>query len=84
LQRLGYCQLDRPGVRPSDLPTGDEIFTTGAASNTADYSSAVNDANILATETAPNQAAEFKALFKYQDYLAKQVPVCGCPIRPSS
>jgi peptide/nickel transport system substrate-binding protein len=64
---------------PDYLPTGEETFYTGSDSNTGDYSSATNDANILATTVAPSKAAEKAALFKYQDYLAEQVPVMWLP-----
>ena len=69
---------------PDYLPTGGELFATGAGSNGGDYSDPTNDANILATHTAPNQAAEIQALFKYQDYLVKQVPVVYLPETPLS
>lgn len=36
----------------------------------------------MATETAPNQAAELRALFKYRDHLARQVPVLWLPNPP--
>jgi peptide/nickel transport system substrate-binding protein len=67
---------------PDYFPTGEEIFETNAASNTGDYTNATNDANILATNTAPNQAAEIKALIKYQNFLAEQLPVFYLPNEP--
>lgn len=67
---------------PDNFPTGGEIFQTGAASNAGDYSSSVNDANIQATHTALTQAAEYSALYKYEDYLAQQLPVVWMPDGP--
>ena len=64
---------------PDYLPTGGELFGTGAAANQGDYSSPVNDANIEATHTAPNASAERAALVRYQDYLAENLPVIWLP-----
>lgn len=67
---------------PDYFPTGGELFTTGASSNNGDYSNPTNDANIVATHTAANQTAEIAALFKYEDFLAKQLPVVWMPNGP--
>ncbi|MGC8474075.1 MAG: ABC transporter substrate-binding protein [Candidatus Dormibacteria bacterium] len=67
---------------PDSLPTGGEVFSTGAASNGGDYSDPTNDSNIAATHTAPNQSAEYRALFRYEDYLATQLPVIWLPSFP--
>ena len=67
---------------PDYFPTGGEILGTGAGSNGGDYTDPVNDHNIQATHTAPNQTAELKALFTYEDYLAKQLPVVYMPSGP--
>ena len=64
---------------PDFLPTGEELFYTGAAANPGDYSNSTNDANITATTSAPSHSAETAALFKYQNYLAKQLPVIWMP-----
>lgn len=64
------------------LPTGDEIFATAASSNGGDYSNPTDDANITATYTATTHSAEIAALFKYQDYLVKQLPVAWMPNTP--
>jgi peptide/nickel transport system substrate-binding protein len=61
---------------PDYYPTGDEIFSTGAGSNGGSYSDPVNDANIAATTTSN----DIKALYNYQDYLAKQLPVIWIPV----
>jgi hypothetical protein len=67
---------------PDNLPTGGELFETGAASNTGDYSNATDNANIAATHVAPTHAAEISALFKYENYLAEQLPVVWVPEAP--
>ncbi len=64
---------------PDFLPTGEELFYTGAAANPGDYSNPTNDKNITATTNAPNQSAETAALFTYQDYLATQLPAIWMP-----
>jgi peptide/nickel transport system substrate-binding protein len=64
---------------PDFLPTGEELFSTGAAANAGDYTDAANNSNITTTTTAPSHTAETAALFKYQDYLAKQLPVVWMP-----
>ncbi len=65
---------------PDFLPTGEELFVSGAVDDSGGYSSPVNDANVAATNTAPNSAAEISALYRYQDYLAKQLPVLYMPL----
>ena len=67
---------------PDYFPTGGELYATGASSNAGDYSSAQNNANIAATHTAPNQSQELRDLFRYEDYLAKQLPVVWMPNGP--
>jgi len=67
---------------PDYLPTGEELFGTGAASNAGYYSNAKDDSNILSTQTAPNEASELAAMFKYEDYLARQLPVVWMPMLP--
>lgn len=67
---------------PDYFPTGDELFATGAGSNVGDFSDPTNDANIVATDTASSTAAELASLYKYQDYLAKALPVVWAPLAP--
>jgi peptide/nickel transport system substrate-binding protein len=67
---------------PDYLPTGGELFASGAGSNGGDYSSQAANADIQATHTAQNQSAELAALFRYQDYLAEQAPVIFLPYSP--
>jgi peptide/nickel transport system substrate-binding protein len=61
------------GFLPDFYPTGEEIFSTGAESNPGDYSTATNNANIKATDTGS------VSLGKYENYLAKQLPVVWQP-----
>jgi peptide/nickel transport system substrate-binding protein len=67
---------------PDYLPTGGEIFGTGAGSNAGYYSNATNDANIAATHTVTSKSAEVAAMFKYEDFLARQLPALWMPIPP--
>ncbi len=64
---------------PDYLPTGGELFASGAASNLGDFTSATADQLIQATHTAPTAAAETKALFAYEDYIAEQLPLINWP-----
>jgi peptide/nickel transport system substrate-binding protein len=64
---------------PDFLPTGEQNFFTGASSNPGNYSSATNDANIKLTTIAPNHKAEITDLFKYQNYLVRNLPVVWMP-----
>ena len=54
---------------PDYYPMGEEIFSTGALSNYGSYTSATNDANTKATDYTT------ATLFKYENYLAKSLPV---------
>jgi peptide/nickel transport system substrate-binding protein len=67
------------GYLPDYLPTGEEIFQTGATSNVGDYSNSTDNADILATTEAPSSKAETAAIFKYEDFVAKQLPVLFLP-----
>ena len=58
---------------PDYYPTGEELFQTGAGSNSGSYSDPVNDANITATNTTQTP------LTAYEDYLAQQLPVIYQP-----
>ena len=58
---------------PDYYPTGEELFQTGAGSNSGSYSDPTNDANIVATNTT--QAP----LTPYENYLAQQLPVVFQP-----
>jgi peptide/nickel transport system substrate-binding protein len=67
---------------PANLPTGEELYASGAASDVGGYSNPTMDADIEATETAPTQAAEVSALFRYEDFVAKQLPDWWVPTGP--
>ena len=60
---------------PEFAPTGESLFETGAGSNAYSYSDPKADALIKATETEPG----LKAIFQYEDYLAKQLPTLWLP-----
>jgi len=63
---------------PDYYPTGEEIFQTGAGSNSGNYSNTTNDANIKATNVTD------ESLTTYQNYLAQQLPVVFQPNYPSA
>jgi peptide/nickel transport system substrate-binding protein len=71
------------GFDPDYLPTGGEVFACGSGSNPGDYCDSTNQVHIAATHSAPTQAAEIAAMFKYEDYLARQLPVMWMPNGPS-
>jgi peptide/nickel transport system substrate-binding protein len=58
---------------PDYYPTGEEIFSTGAGSNSGSYSNATNDANTKATDDSDTN------LDTYQNFLAKDLPVIWQP-----
>jgi peptide/nickel transport system substrate-binding protein len=61
---------------PDYYPTGDEIFSTGAGSNAGAYSNATNDANTVAS----TKSNDVQALYTYEDFLAKDLPVVWIPV----
>jgi peptide/nickel transport system substrate-binding protein len=61
---------------PDYLPTGEEIFQTGAGSNSGNYNDSTN--NKLITET--NHSSSLSIFDKWENYLAKQLPVIWQPI----
>ncbi len=63
---------------PDVYPSGEEIFTTGAATNDGGYASFSDDANIAQTLTTTG------ALGPYSDYLATQLPVIFEPVPAAS
>ncbi|MDA8329902.1 MAG: ABC transporter substrate-binding protein [Candidatus Dormibacteraeota bacterium] len=67
---------------PDYLPTGGELFQTGASSNPGYYNSSEANSLIAATHNASTAAAETTALFNYEDYIAKQLPVVYMPNQP--
>jgi peptide/nickel transport system substrate-binding protein len=60
---------------PDYYPTGESIFETASNINEGNYSNATNDANINATHTVTGTSV----LYKYENYLAQQLPVVWQP-----
>ena len=60
---------------PDYYPTGEEIFTTGAGSNSGDYSDATADKLIVDT----NVSSSLSSLHTYENYLSQQLPVIWQP-----
>ncbi len=60
---------------PDYLPTGEEIFATGAGSNSGSYSNPRNDYLINQTNYSSSQ----KWMTEYQNFLAKNLPVVWQP-----
>ncbi len=69
---------------PDYLPTGEELWEAGASSDTGNYDNAEANSLIKATTTAPTPAAEIKAIDKYENYLAEQLPVIWMPNEPQA
>ncbi len=61
------------GYLPDYYPTGEEIFATGAESNSGSFDTAQNNANIRATDLTD------ESLVTYENYLAKELPVIWEP-----
>ncbi|MBV9101151.1 MAG: peptide ABC transporter substrate-binding protein [Candidatus Dormibacteraeota bacterium] len=60
---------------PDYYPTGDLLWATGAGSNSNGYSDPNADQLISATETSNS----LQAMYQYEDYLAKNLPVVWMP-----
>jgi peptide/nickel transport system substrate-binding protein len=56
---------------PDYLPTGEDLFATGAGSNTGSYSNPKMDQLIKATEQQNGTAP----IYRYEDYASQQLPV---------
>jgi len=67
---------------PDYLPTGETLFATNAGNNAGGYTDSTNDADIRATIQARTPAEFTQAMYKWQDYLAGQLPVVYMPITP--
>jgi peptide/nickel transport system substrate-binding protein len=61
---------------PDYYPTGDELWSTGAGSNSGGYTDPVTDQLIMATESSN----DVHAMYTYEDYVAKQLPVVWMPV----
>jgi peptide/nickel transport system substrate-binding protein len=60
---------------PDYFPTGESLFSTGAGSNGGAYTDATMDSNVTASTTSN----DLQALYTYEDYTAKQLPVIYIP-----
>ncbi len=60
---------------PNTYPSGDFLFRAGAATNAGSYNDARNNANIQASDVHG-----ISALYQYEDFLARQVPVIWMPL----
>ena len=56
---------------PDNLPTGEELFISGAVANSGGYSSSTNDSLIQKTLISNN----VQDMYGWQDYLAPQLPM---------
>ncbi len=61
---------------PDYLPTGEEIFATGAGSNSGNYNDPTNNSLIHQT----NISSSTTIFDKWENYLAQQLPVVWTPI----
>jgi peptide/nickel transport system substrate-binding protein len=69
---------------PDYLPTGDELFGTGSIGNIGQYSNPHNDQLIKATIQASNNSDFLQAMYKWQNWLAPQIPVLLQPTAPAA
>jgi peptide/nickel transport system substrate-binding protein len=60
---------------PDYLPTGEELFQSGAVANSGGYADAQNDALIQKTLTSSN----LQDMYSWQDYLAPKLPMMWQP-----
>jgi peptide/nickel transport system substrate-binding protein len=60
---------------PDYLPTGEELFQSGAVANSGGYSNPTNDGLIEQTLTSSGM----QDMYRWQDYLATQLPVIWQP-----
>jgi peptide/nickel transport system substrate-binding protein len=61
--------------QPDYLPTGEDLFRCGATGNSGGYCDKTNDALISETLTS----GDMQDLYRWQDYLARQLPVMWQP-----
>jgi peptide/nickel transport system substrate-binding protein len=67
---------------PSFLPTGEELFVPGAASNLGNFADTTVTAAIGSTNTADTSKAEVAAIFAYENLAAKELPRAFMPMGP--
>jgi peptide/nickel transport system substrate-binding protein len=76
--QMGLWGSPSVSYTPDNEPTGDPIFTSGGAFNAGSYSNSENDANVVATHTSSG----LQPMYKYENYLAKQLPGIWLPTSP--
>jgi peptide/nickel transport system substrate-binding protein len=65
---------------PDYLPTGEQLFLTGAASNVGAYTDAKDDKLIKATL----QTSDPQAMWNWETYLTQRLPIVLQPLAPSA
>jgi peptide/nickel transport system substrate-binding protein len=65
--------------QPDYLPTGDVLFENNSPNNAGAYNSSTNNADITKTLEARTSSQFYSAMYKWQDYLAGQLPVVYQP-----
>jgi peptide/nickel transport system substrate-binding protein len=79
-QLISFATTEAWGYYPDFLPTGEDLFLPGSSANIGYYSNPTNTANIDATLTAPTYKDEIADLYRYENYLARQLPVAYLPL----
>jgi peptide/nickel transport system substrate-binding protein len=65
---------------PNYLPTGETLFQNGSSNNVGGYNNAQNNNLITATLQARTPSAFDSAMYQWEDFLSKQLPVVYMPI----
>jgi peptide/nickel transport system substrate-binding protein len=65
--------------QPDYLPTGDVLFENNSPNNAGAYDSPTDNADITKTLEARTSSQFYSAMYKWQDYLAGQLPVVYQP-----
>lgn len=68
---------------PDYLPTGETLFLNGSPNNAGDYNDPTNNSLIGATLQARTPGQFDTAMYNWENYLAKQLPVVYMPNVPS-
>ncbi len=68
---------------PDFLPTGEQLFASTALNNAGGYVNPQNDRLIQATLRARTPAEQIVAIHKWEDFLARQLPVVFQPDTPT-
>jgi peptide/nickel transport system substrate-binding protein len=64
---------------PDYLPTGETLFQTGSSNNVGGYNNPTNNSDITATLQARTASAFDSAMYTWEDFLYKQLPVVYMP-----